>query len=233
MSTTLKISIPKDLSGITLDQYQRYLAVAKNVEGENNEFLNLKALEIFCGLTLKDSYNLPVSMFESVLERLTNVFEEKNDLVRRFKMTGSDNVTVEFGMIPNLDKISFGEYVDLEKYIADWSTMHKAMAVLYRPIISGNDQFYGIEPYEGSEKWAETMRDSPVPVALGALVFFYRLGIKLSKYTMNSLVEEAGTTSQQKQTLERNGAGISLFMDLVEEMSQELIPSPKYRYISA
>lgn len=233
MSTTLKISIPKDLSGITLDQYQRYLAVAKNVEGENNEFLNLKALEIFCGLTLKDSYNLPVSMFESVLERLTNVFEEKNDLVRRFKMTGSDNVTVEFGMIPNLDKISFGEYVDLEKYISDWSTMHKAMAVLYRPIISGNDQFYGIEPYEGSEKWAETMRDSPVPVALGALVFFYRLGIKLSKYTMNSLVEEAGTTSQQKQTLERNGAGISLFMDLVEEMSQELIPSPKYRYISA
>lgn len=233
MSTTLKISIPKDLSGITLDQYQRYLAVAKNVEGENNEFLNLKALEIFCGLTLKDSYNLPVSMFESVLERLTNVFEEKNDLVRRFKMTGSDNVTVEFGMIPNLDKISFGEYVDLEKYISDWSTMHKAMAVLYRPIISGNDQFYGIEPYEGSEKWAETMRDSPVPVALGALVFFYRLGIKLSKYTMNSLVEEAGTTSQQKQTSERNGAGISLFMDLVEEMSQELIPSPKYRYISA
>lgn len=233
MSTTLKISIPKDLSGITLDEYQRYLAVAKNVEGENNEFLNLKALEIFCGLTLKDSYNLPVSMFESVLERLTNVFEEKSDLVRRFKMTGSDNVTVEFGMIPNLDKISFGEYVDLEKYISDWSTMHKAMAVLYRPIISGNDQFYGIEPYEGSEKWAETMRDSPVPVALGALVFFYRLGIKLSKYTMNSLVEEAGTTSQQKQTLERNGAGISLFMDLVEEMSQELIPSPKYRYISA
>lgn len=233
MSTTLKISIPKDLSGITLDQYQRYLAVAKNVEGENNEFLNLKALEIFCGLTLKDSYNLPVSMFESVLERLTNVFEEKNDLIRRFKMTGSDNVTVEFGMIPNLDKISFGEYVDLEKYISDWSTMHKAMAVLYRPIISGNDQFYGIEPYEGSEKWAETMRDSPVPVALGALVFFYRLGIKLSKYTMNSLVEEAGTTSQQKQTSERNGAGISLFMDLVEEMSQELIPSPKYRYISA
>lgn len=233
MSTTLKISIPKDLSGITLDQYQRYLAVAKNVEGENNEFLNLKALEIFCGLTLKDSYNLPVSMFESVLERLTNVFEEKNDLVRRFKMTGSDNVTVEFGMIPNLDKISFGEYVDLEKYISDWSTMHKAMAVLYRPIISGNDQFYGIEPYEGSDKWAETMRDSPVPVALGALVFFYRLGIKLSKYTMNSLVEEAGTTSQQKQTLETNGAGISLFMDLVEEMSQELIPSPKYRYISA
>lgn len=233
MSTTLKISIPNNLSGISLDQYQRYLAVAKNVEGENNEFLNLKALEIFCGLTLKDSYNLPVSMFESVLERLTNVFEEKNDLVRRFKMTGSDNVTVEFGMIPNLDKISFGEYVDLEKYISDWSTMHKAMAVLYRPIISGNDQFYGIEPYEGSEKWAETMRDSPVPVALGALVFFYRLGIKLSKYTMNSLVEEAGTTSQQKQTLERNGAGISLFMDLVEEMSQELIPSPKYRYISA
>lgn len=233
MSTTLQIKLPKDLSAITLDQYQRYLAVQKNVEEDDNEFLNLKALEIFCGLSLKDSYDLPVSMFESVLKRLSSVFEQKNDLVKRFEMTGSDGVTVEFGMIPNLDKISFGEYIDLEKYITDWSTMHKAMAVLYRPIISGNKQFYGIEPYEGSDKWADTLKDSPVPVALGALVFFYRLGIKLSRYTMSSLVEEAAMNSQLKRDLGKSGVGINLSMDSLEEMSQELIASPKYHYISA
>jgi hypothetical protein len=44
-------------------------------------------------------------------------------------MTGSDGVTLEFGMIPELDKMTFGEYIDLESYITDWDNMHKAMAV--------------------------------------------------------------------------------------------------------
>ena len=102
----LEVSIPQELSAIKLHQYQKYLSVAKGVdEGDkNNEFLNLKALEIFCGLSLKDSYNLPVSMFESVLKQLSDCFGEKTDLVQRFKMTGADGVTAEFGFIPNLDK---------------------------------------------------------------------------------------------------------------------------------
>jgi hypothetical protein len=69
----LEIRVPQKLSAIKLEQYQRYLAIAKNVDesDKENEFLNLKALEIFCGLSLKDSYNLPVNtMFESVLVQL-------------------------------------------------------------------------------------------------------------------------------------------------------------------
>ena len=87
----LEIRVPQELSAIKLEQYQRYLAIAKNVDenDKENEFLNLKALEIFCGLSLKDSYNLPVNTFESVLVQLSNCFKEESDLVRRFKMTGS------------------------------------------------------------------------------------------------------------------------------------------------
>ena len=38
---------------------------------------------------------------------------------------------VEYGFIPNLDDMSFGEYVDLDTYIGDWQNIHRAMAVLY------------------------------------------------------------------------------------------------------
>ena len=233
----LEVSIPQELSAIKLHQYQKYLSVAKNVDEDdkNNEFLNLKALEIFCGLSLKDSYNLPVSMFESVLKQLSECFEEKTDLVQRFKMTGSDGVTAEFGFIPNLDKMTFGEYIDLESYITDWDNMHKAMAVMYRPIIGGKKHLYEIEPYEGSERWADIMKDAPVNVAMGALVFFYRLGSKLSRYTMNSLLEEQekkGNTAL-KQVLEENGVGISQYMDLLEGMSTNLIQSQKFHYTPA
>jgi hypothetical protein len=96
-------------------------------------------------------------------------------------MTDSSGKTVEFGFMPNMDEMSLGEYVDLEKYISDWGTMHKAMAVLYRPIVAGKGEFYEIEPYSGSDKYADVMRDSPVTAALGAMVFFYRLGKELLK----------------------------------------------------
>jgi hypothetical protein len=233
----LEVSIPQDLSAIKLHQYQKYLSVAKGVdEGDkNNEFLNLKALEIFCGLSLKDSYNLPVSAFESVLKQLSACFEEKTDLVQRFKMTGGDGVTAEFGFIPNLDKMSFGEYIDLESYISDWDNMHKAMAVMYRPIVAGNKHLYEIEAYEGSERWADVMKDAPVNVAMGAVVFFYRLGSKLSKYTMNSLLEEQekkGNTAL-KQALEENGVGINQFTDLLEGMSTNLSRLPRFHYTPA
>ena len=233
----LEVSIPQDLSAIKLHQYQKYLSVAKGVdEGDkNNEFLNLKALEIFCGLSLKDSYNLPVNAFESVLKQLSACFDEKTDLVQRFKMTGSDGVTVEFGFIPNLDKMTFGEYIDLESYITDWDNMHKAMAVMYRPIIAGKKHLYEIEPYEGSERWADVMKDAPVNAALGALVFFYRLGNKLSRYTMNYLLEEQqkkGTTAF-REALGENGGGINQYMDLLEAMSTNLSQSPRFHYTPA
>ena len=233
----LEVSIPQDLSAIKLHQYQKYLSVAKNVDeaDKNNEFLNLKALEIFCGLSLKDSYNLPVSMFESVLKQVSACFEEKTDLVQRFKMTGGDGVTAEFGFIPNLDKMSFGEYIDLESYITDWDNMHKAMAVMYRPIVAGKKHLYEIEPYEGTERWADVMKDAPVNVALGAIVFFYRLGSKLSRYTMNSLLEEEQKKGNiaLKQALEESGVGINQYMDLLEEMSNDLSQLPKFHYTPA
>jgi hypothetical protein len=233
----LEVTVPQELSAIKLQQYQKYLSVAKNVDDKDkdNEFLNLKALEIFCGLSLKDSYNLPVSMFESVLKQVSVCFQEKTDLVQRFKMTGSDGVTAEFGFIPNLDKMSFGEYIDLESYITDWDNMHKAMAVMYRPIVAGKKHLYEIEPYQGTERWEEVMKDAPVNVALGAIVFFYRLGSKLSRYTMNSLLEEeekSGNTAL-KRALEESGVGINQYMDSLEVMSSSLTQLPKFHYTPA
>ena len=232
----LEVSVPQDLSAIKLHQYQKYLSVAKGVdEGDkNNEFLNLKALEIFCGLSLKDSYNLPVNAFESVLKQLSVCFEEKTGLVQRFKMTGADGVTAEFGFIPNLDKMTFGEYIDLESYITDWDNMHKAMAVMYRPIIGGKKHLYEIEPYQGTERWEDVMKDAPVNVAMGAVVFFYRLGIQLSKATLKYTEEvlKKEDNIHLKQTLEQNGVGISQFMESLKETYSSLTKLPNNLYIN-
>ena len=129
----LELSIPQRLADIKLEQYQKYVKVLDGIDKEAVEaadFINLKALEIFCGLELKESYKLPMRSFEGVLVALANMLQEPTPLVKRFWFRGSDGTEVEFGMIPDLNNISFGEYIDLDRYIGDWENMHKAMAVL-------------------------------------------------------------------------------------------------------
>lgn len=229
----LELSIPQRLADIKLEQYQKYVKVLDGIDKEAEEagdFINLKALEIFCGLELKESYKLPMRSFEAVLEAIANCLQEPTPLVKRFWFRGSNGTEVEFGMIPDLNNISFGEYIDLDRYISDWSQMHKAMAILFRPITAKKGDFYEIEDYEGSDKYAGYMQHMPTNVALGALVFFYRLGMKLSKHTMDYSLSEmtADQRSQvEKRFLEQSGVGINQFMHSLEEMLQGLTRLPK------
>jgi len=233
----LELKVPQKLQAIKLRQYQEYLKIQKENEDvkDATNFLNSKCIQIFCGLTLKESYNLPVKMFDGVLQQIGKCFEEPTPLIKEFSMTGSNGVEVSFGMIPSLDEMTFGEYVDLESFMSDWDSMHKAMAVLYRPITFNKNGKYLIEDYDGSDRYWEVMKDAPVNVALGAMVFFYRLGKKLSKYTMDYLLlqqNQKGASVQEKD-LERNGDGINQFMLSLEKTYQELIKSQRFHYTSA
>ncbi len=74
-TVTLELSIPQRLADIKLEQYQKYIKVLDGIDKEAEEaadFINLKALEIFCGLQLKESYKLPMKSFETVLEAIAN-----------------------------------------------------------------------------------------------------------------------------------------------------------------
>jgi hypothetical protein len=180
----VEINVPDSLREIRLEQYQKFV---KLYDGEvTEEFLALKMLEIFCGVKLSDAYNLRYKDVDGVVQILTETLNDKPQLVRTFFMDG-----VEYGFIPNLDDMSFGEYVDLDTYISDWQNIHKAMAVLYRPIKEKHGNRYNIVPYQVID--AESMRQMPLDAVIGSVLFFYRLGIDLSKAMMNYLEEEQQT----------------------------------------
>ena len=223
MSQKFTIEVPKDLSGITLQQYQKYLKIMDGKEDlEDNEFMNLKVLEIFCGVTMKQAYNLPLSEFSFIINHIVDVFKEDTPLQRDFTLTDPKGDSVTFGFIPNLDEITLGEFVDLDNYIGDWEQMHKAMAVLYRPITFRKGDLYLIEDYQGTDKYSGIMKDSPVNVALGAVVFFYRLGNVLSDYLMDSLTNQMMEDQELKDHLETSGDGTNQYMQSLKEISQNL-----------
>jgi len=235
MAKEWKIEVPTELASVKLRQYQKYIKIVnhnpdKEPTQEEIDFANLKLLECFCGISLKDAYNLELTAFSDILNHLSNIFKEKTPLQQRFTMVDIKGVEVEFGFIPNIEEITLGEFVDLEKYIQSWETMHKAMAILYRPIIHRNKNLYLIEDYEGSDKYSEAMLDSPLSVSLGANVFFYHLGKELSSHLMDSLANQMKSDNSLLQALVQNGVGINQFTQLLKEMSQNLRKLQTYPY---
>ena len=124
----LTLNIPESLSEVTLNQYQQWLKVAEGKDLDN--FLQQKMIEIFCGVTLKQVMQIKAKDIESIVVQISKLFNEKDSkFIDRFKYQEKD-----FGFVPELSEMTFGEYVDLDNYLADWQLMHKAMSVLFRPI---------------------------------------------------------------------------------------------------
>ena len=56
MEKTFKLKVPVSLDDISLKDYQKYVKVAEdNKDNEDQDFLTLKILSIFCGITMKEA----------------------------------------------------------------------------------------------------------------------------------------------------------------------------------
>jgi len=120
--------------------------------------------------------------------------------------------------------MSYGEYEDLENYIFDEKNLHKAMAVLYRPVKFKNKDRYLIHDYEGTEFMAEVMKNTPLDIVFGARVFFYSLAKKLGIYTLDYTLQQL-TKQQENQSdkhLDKNGEDTKQFIHSQMEMLKEL-----------
>jgi hypothetical protein len=236
MDNNFEFNLPATMRDIKLSQWQKYVDVLeKNKDAELTDFLEKKLLGIFCGVELKDIDRIGLNVFDSSIQHLSSVLNSKPELIRTFKLTGTDGVTVEFGLIPNFDKMSYGEFVDLEKYLFVDKDFHRAMAVMYRPIKFKNKDSYLRHDYKGTEYLAEVMKDTPLDVALGARVFFYRLATKLSNFTMAYTLKEL-QQKQEGQTDEhsvKSGETIKQYLHSLEKMSEELEKLQNSQYTNA
>jgi len=212
----LTLNIPESLSEVTLDQYQQWLKVAEGKDLDN--FLQQKMIEIFCGVTLKQVMLIKAKDIESIVAQISKLFNQKeNKFIDRFNYQDQ-----EFGFIPKLDDMTFGEYVDLDNYLADWQLMHKAMSVLYRPITFKKKNQYLIEEYETADKY--NMKQMTLDVVFGAMVFFWNLRNELQKHILNYLANQTEVPiSQELRDSLKNGAGINLSMDWQTETSSTLM----------
>jgi hypothetical protein len=206
----INITIPETLNEITLYQYQKFEKLIK--DNEPSDFVNQKTIEIFCNIELKDVARIRIAEVSEILTHINNLLQQKPKLSNTFKLG-----VYEFGFIPKLEDLSSGEYIDIESYLGDTQTLHKAMAVLFRPIKTKVNKLYTIEEYESSEKYSEVLKYMPLDIALGCMLFFSTLlndcVIGLTDFIQN----EAEQSEQVKKILEKNGVGINQFTQQLKE----------------
>lgn len=194
-----ELTIPSSLSEISLKQYKKFLKIQES--NEDSYFLQCKMIEIFCNLDAKSVRLLKLTDADRVVQIINKMFEEKPQLIRTFKLGG-----IEYGLIPNLDEISLGEYVDLDTYMGDWQNMQIAMNVLFRPIKEKIGDKYLIKDYDVESK--DLLQEIPLDVVFGAVFFLYNLGIDLSKVMMDYLEDNQMDNLMEQQIFQESMDGI-------------------------
>ena len=223
----IQVKVPTSLNEIPLKHYVDFLNVQKGSNDE--EFIAQKMIEIFCGVRLADVVKIKLTSLNEMVTHFTKLFSEKPEFKQTFKIGD-----IEFGFIPNLEEITFGEYVDLESHLQGWETYNKAMAVMYRPIKTRSKDKYEIHEYTPSKDHQELMLFAPLDVCIAASVFFYSLGNELLKATLNYLENQMkmdkglSMTFQKQLNLPSDGDGINQYMDSLKETLLNSMKLPNF-----
>ena len=178
----MKITLPDSYEDITLRQYQELVKLDDDEDG---------IFSFFTGIDLEDVKNVEKKQKDEVLKHIEVALQQEGEFKSTFIIDG-----IEFGLIPNFDKITGGTYSDLVKYSnsdteGENENLDRLLAVLYRPI-KKKDSFgnYEIKDYEGTSGHLEQINKLPMSIVNGCLGFFLTLSEDLETHIQKYMEEE-------------------------------------------
>jgi hypothetical protein len=195
-----KYNLPTAWNEVSIGEYSK-LMLELSKEGASEIQLILKSLEALLGIEVGKLSKVPIKQLKlayAQLQELTSTMPNI-ELNRVIEIDG-----IEYGIIPDFNELTLGEFVDLDNYLQDsWNNLDNILSILYRPIINRDGNSYIIEQYD-----LKTFRDRvnifnnnlSIDTAYGALVFFYLIGKKQLDTMQLSL--EMKVKSKKKESLE-------------------------------
>jgi hypothetical protein len=190
----VKITLPETIEDITLGQFQELTTL------QDNEIY--KKVSIITGVDVKDLERINKTDLNELSNQIDIALQKEGDFKTTFKLS-----EIEFGMIPNFDKIKAKEYMDLSSYGVEVETLHKVMAILYRPIKSrGYGDTYEIHEYIGTDQQSEVMKRMPLSYVNGVLAFFLTLQNELNYHFQKSMKQEQAKVNTHRG-ISKSGVG--------------------------
>jgi hypothetical protein len=177
-----KVKLTLDYSTITVKQYVDFITNDGNEIGQVSAIMG-QSKDYVRQLSPEDITKV-IDAFKSVIE--SPVAEHQH----KWKT---------YGFVPDVNKISFGEWLDLESNCKDFpKNLNKILSILYRPISSEIGNKYKIEQYTAEHLTnCDTFNEMPLSIANGALVFFSNIENELLNLSLEFL-DTTMTTEMMK-----------------------------------
>ena len=204
----IKVTIPTSLEDIKLSQYQKFLKTTE--KSEDNDWINKQIVGIFCNLPDDIVKKLPKRDFNSIVNSITKVLNEKPELKKIIKLNG-----IEYGFIPNLDEITVGEQADIDNFVKDWQKMDRVMGILYRPITYKKDDNYLIEEYRQEEI---VIKERIRRLEKSSNSYINRIKIKNNKIKLSKVLEEYKTKYSLDLSMDAVNGSLSFFLTLLQDL---------------
>ena len=183
----VKLTIPNEWSDITIGTYQKYVEIQEGKGSEKNKVL--RSLALLCGTTINVVKKMAYSDLLEIMQIIKSLIDTEPDK-EEFKKVFVFNKE-EYGFVPNLSKITTGEYIDLENYCKEpIKNLHTIMSILYRKITFKRNERYAIEPYDPDQFKEELFKDCKMDIALNSLGFFLTLGSVLARTSVSYLNQQ-------------------------------------------
>jgi hypothetical protein len=232
MKKKLNIIIPTEADDIKLGQFQQYLKLIEGLGDEPllNEFSKMKIVSIFCNVPMEMvRIGFKASDIDTICTDTINLIKSFTDEENESEFIPTFSLgETKFGFMNDLDSMLAGEYADLTSYFDKWDTMHKAMAVMYRPILKEKyNQLvkvtqYELTEYNGTVEYAELMKQMPASKAIEASFFLTNSYIKLQKRFLTSMEKQMKENPEINTMLNHNsieiGDGIKAFTQLLDKI---------------
>ena len=178
MSTMQKIKVSLDYNTITVKQYVDFL---------NNEGNDIGQVSAIMG----QSKDFVRQLTPEDIDKVINGFRD----VIATPLANHQHKWNGYGFIPDINKISFGEWLDLDTNCKDFpKNLPKLLSILYRPISSEIGTKYKIEQYTSDHLAnAKDFESMPLSVANGALLFFSTIESELVNTSLSFLEQQIQT----------------------------------------
>ena len=156
----------------------------------------MDSIQLLSNIPKKLVKELSIVDVSIIMQHIAKVQREQDGALKRIiRLEGK-----EYGFHPSLDRITLGEYADLETYIKLGIDKHlpEVMAILYRRVTKKKNKIYTIEAYKGdTEIRAEIMRKMSASQVQAAMVFFWNFVNELLIVLPSSLMQRMNQMTMQ------------------------------------
>ena len=192
-------TLPQSWSEVSVVQFQSLMVIMED-EDLNDLEIKIRSISALTGCSIG-------SISKASMSNLNAVYDSLTALTVDMPNKGLRNVIeidgIEYGLIPNMDDLTFGEFADIDTWMQDgYRNLVDILSVLYRPVVKRKGDRYKIEEYdlESRALRADIFSQSmSIDSVYGAMVFFYNIVDKLLETMPSSLEMEKNRRSSMEQ----------------------------------